>query len=59
MRDEDDDIPPAPGFISASVGLVDDESTESVNDQPEGEAAQEPGPSRCVVEDFIIFESCR
>ena len=60
MRDEDDDIdiPPAPGFIFASVGLVDDESTESVNHQPEREAAQEPGPSRCVVEEFIIFESC-
>ena len=63
MKDEDndDDNPPAPGVTFDSVALVvgEDEATESdSHHQPEQEAAaQEPGPSRSVVEEFIIFES--
>ena len=53
-RDEDDDIPPAPGLIFDS-----DEAEESNNHQSEPEAAApEPGPSRGAVEKFITFESC-
>ena len=56
-KDDDDDTPPTPG-----VALVvdDDEATDSdSHHQPEQElAAQEPGPSRCALEEFIIFESC-
>ena len=57
-RDEDDDIPFPPAVIFDSVALVDDEATESVNHQPEQEAAQEQGVSKSAVEEFIIFESC-
>ena len=60
-RDEDDDIiPPTPWLILGdSVTLmVDDEATESDSHQPEQEVALEPGPSRSVVEEFVIFESC-
>ena len=60
-RNEDDDIiPPTPWLILGdSVTLVDDdEATESDSHQPEQEVAQEPGPSRSVVEEFVIFESC-
>ena len=57
-RNEDDDIPPAPGLIFDSVASVDDEAIESDRHQPEQEAAQEQGVSRSAVEEFIIFESC-
>ena len=60
-RAEDDGIiPPTPWLILGDrVTLVDDdEATESDSHQPEQEVALEPGPSRSVVEEFIIFESC-
>ena len=54
-RDEDDDIPPAPGVIFDSAALVNDEATEPVSHQPE--QGEEQGVSRSAVEEFIIFES--
>ena len=57
--DDDDDIPAAPGVICDSVALVvdDDEATESDSHHQPSQEAQEPGPSRSVVDEFVIFES--